>query len=36
VHIGENSVVAIRSVVSKNVECNIVVAGNPAKIVKNL
>ncbi len=36
VQIGENSVVAIRAVVSKNVEKNVVVAGNPAKMVKTL
>jgi len=36
VSIGENSVVAAGSVVSKNVEANTVVAGNPAVLVKKL
>jgi len=36
VTIGENSVVAAGSVVSKNVEANTVVAGNPAVLVKKL
>jgi acetyltransferase-like isoleucine patch superfamily enzyme len=34
VTIGENSVVAAGSVVTKNVEPNTVVAGNPAQVVK--
>lgn len=34
--IGENSVVAFRAVVSKDVPANVVVAGNPAQIVKRL
>ena len=34
--IGENSVVGIASVVTKDVPDNCVVAGNPAKLVKNL
>jgi acetyltransferase-like isoleucine patch superfamily enzyme len=34
VTVGENSVVAAGSVVTKNVEANTVVAGNPAVIVK--
>ncbi len=33
-HIGENSVVAFRAVVSGDVPPNVVVAGNPARIVK--
>ncbi len=36
VTIGENSVVAAGAVVSKNVPPNVVVAGNPAVIVKHL
>jgi acetyltransferase-like isoleucine patch superfamily enzyme len=32
--IGENSVVAFRAVVSSDVPPNVVVAGNPARIVK--
>ncbi len=36
VTIGENSVVAARSVVVRDVPANVVVAGNPAKVVKQL
>lgn len=36
VRIGKNSVVAAGAVVSKNVPSNVVVAGNPARIVKKL
>lgn len=36
VTIGENSVVAARAVVTKDVPANVVVAGNPARIVKEL
>lgn len=36
VTIGENSVVAAGSVVSKDVPDNVVVAGTPAKIIKNI
>ncbi|MFT5483081.1 MAG: acetyltransferase-like isoleucine patch superfamily enzyme [Halieaceae bacterium] len=36
VTIGENSVVAARAVVVKNVPANVVVAGNPARVVKQL
>jgi acetyltransferase-like isoleucine patch superfamily enzyme len=36
VTIGENSVVAANAVVSKDVPANVVVAGNPAKVVKQL
>ena len=36
VTIGETSVVAAGSVVSKNVAANTVVAGNPAVVVKQL
>ena len=36
VTIGENSIVAASAVVSSNVPANVVVAGNPAKIVKHL
>jgi len=36
VTIGDNSVVAARAVVTKNVPANVVVAGNPAKVVKEL
>ena len=35
VTIGDNSVVAACSVVTKNVPANCIVAGNPAKVVKN-
>jgi len=34
IKIGENSVVAAGSVVTKNISDNVVVAGNPAKIIK--
>ena len=36
VTIGENSIVAARAVVTKDVPPNVVVAGNPAKVVKEL
>ena len=36
VSIGENSVVAAHAVVSKEVPANVVVAGNPARVVKRL
>jgi len=36
VTIGNNSVVAARSVVTKDVPDNVVVAGNPARVVKTL
>lgn len=36
VTIGENSIVAANTVVTKDVPANVVVAGNPAKIVKQL
>jgi acetyltransferase-like isoleucine patch superfamily enzyme len=36
VTIGENSVVAAHSVVTRDVPANVVVAGNPAKVVKQL
>lgn len=36
VTVGNNSVVALRSVVTKDVAANTVVAGNPAKMVKQL
>lgn len=36
IKIGNNSIIAAGSVVIKNVPENVVVAGNPAKIVKNL
>ncbi len=36
VTIGENSVVAARAVVTKDVPANVVVAGNPARVVKEL
>ena len=36
VSIGENSIVAARAVVVKDVPANVVVAGNPAKVVKQL
>lgn len=36
VTVGENSIVAAQSVVTKDVPANVVVAGNPAKVVKTL
>ncbi|MBN1532344.1 MAG: acyltransferase [Spirochaetes bacterium] len=36
VHIGENSIVGAGAVVTKDVPANVVVAGNPARIVKRL
>ncbi len=36
VHIGENSVVAAGSLVTKSVPPNVVVAGNPARVLKQL
>ncbi len=36
VSIGENSIVAANAVVSKDVPANVVVAGNPARVVKEL
>ncbi len=36
VTIGKNSIVAAHSVVTKHVPENVLVAGNPAKIIKNL
>ncbi len=36
VTVGENSVIAARSVVTKDVPANVVVAGNPARVVKEL
>ena len=36
VTIGDNSVVAARAVVTKDVPPNVVVAGNPARVVKEL
>lgn len=36
VAIGDNSVVGIRSVVTSNVPPNVIVAGNPARLVKQL
>ncbi|CAN0601713.1 unnamed protein product, partial [Ectocarpus sp. 12 AP-2014] len=36
VTIGENSVVAARAVVIRDVPANVIVAGNPAKVVKEL
>lgn len=36
VKIGDNSVVAAGSVVTKDVPANVIVAGNPAKILRNL
>jgi acetyltransferase-like isoleucine patch superfamily enzyme len=36
VTIGENSVVAAGAIVSKNVPANVIVAGNPAIVVKEL
>ena len=36
VTIGENSVIAARAVVTRDVPANVVVAGNPAKVVKEL
>jgi carbonic anhydrase/acetyltransferase-like protein (isoleucine patch superfamily) len=36
VTIGDNSVVAARAVVTRDVPANVIVAGNPAKVVKEL
>jgi acetyltransferase-like isoleucine patch superfamily enzyme len=36
VHIGDNAVVGAGAVVTKNVEANTVVAGVPAKYIKNI
>ncbi len=36
VHIGEHSIVGAGSVVTRNVPANVVVAGNPARVVKRL
>jgi serine acetyltransferase len=36
VTIGDNSIVAANAVVSKDVPANVVVAGNPAQVVKTL
>jgi hypothetical protein len=36
VTIGANSVVAARSVVTKDVPANVIVAGNPARVVREL
>ncbi len=36
VTIGENSVVAGGAVVTKDVPANVVVGGNPAKVIKNI
>lgn len=36
VTVGKNSVVGFRAVVSEDVPSNVVVAGNPARIVKEL
>jgi acetyltransferase-like isoleucine patch superfamily enzyme len=36
VTIGDNSVVAARAVVTRDVPANVIVAGNPARVVKEL
>ena len=36
VTIGENSVVGAGSVVTRDVESNIIVAGNPARVIKKI
>ena len=36
VTIGENSIVAGGAVVTKDVEANVIVGGNPAKVIKRL
>ena len=36
VTIGENSIIGAGAVVTKNIPANVVAAGNPAKVVKNL
>jgi acetyltransferase-like isoleucine patch superfamily enzyme len=36
VNIGDNSIIAANSVVTKNVPANCIVGGNPAKILKNI
>lgn len=34
--IGKNAIIGAGSIVSKNVEENVIVAGNPAKVIKNI
>ena len=36
VHIGENSVIGAGSIVTKNIPKNVIAAGNPCKIIKNI
>jgi galactoside O-acetyltransferase len=36
VTIGENSIIGSRSVVTKNIPKNVIAAGNPAKVIRNL
>lgn len=36
VEIGENSVIGSNSVVTKNIPSNVIAAGNPAKVIRNL
>lgn len=36
VHIGDNSVVGARAVVTSNVPANVIVAGNPARVIREL
>ncbi len=36
VQIGDNVIIGAGSVVTKNFECNVVIAGNPARVIKKL
>jgi acetyltransferase-like isoleucine patch superfamily enzyme len=36
VHIGENSVVAFGAIVTKDVESNVIIGGNPAKVINKI
>ena len=36
VHIGENSLIGIGSVVTKDIPANVIAAGNPCKVIKSI
>ena len=36
VHIGKNSVIGAGSIVTKNIPANVIAAGNPCKVIKQL
>jgi len=36
VTIGKNSVIGANSVVTKNIPANVIAAGNPCKVIKNI